>query len=114
MAKPKKKPTTATRGYTPKVNASTGFVTGVRTIKRANALSAKVAKPVASRPVAFKLPRPAPRSKSFIDQAGDFIQSRIDLATGKKPSLISRAMDNPNVPNLVRNEVRKIRKAQGK
>ena len=63
---------------------------------------------------AGSLARRAPsgaKPKSVLDQVGDFLQSRVDLATGKKPSPISRAMKNPNVPNLVKREVTKIKRA---
>lgn len=110
MAAPKKKPTTATKGYTPKVNAATGFTTGVRTVKKANAISSKI-KPVAPRGVSVSgrpKPAPTPKPKSLIDQAGDFLRNRADIMTGKIASPQSIAMRNPSVPTILAREKTKI------
>lgn len=93
MPKPK---TTASKGYTPKVNAATGFKTGVTTVKKANAASAKV-KEYAPRGISPKgslarAPKATPKPKSLVDKAADFVQSRVDLATGKTKTPISEAM----------------------
>ena len=66
-------------------------------------------------PTRRPLPRPPAQAQGggLLDAIGGFIQSRIDLATGRTPSAISRAMRNrtPVIPHTQRN-IQRIRATQ--
>jgi hypothetical protein len=113
MAAPKKKPTTATKGYTSKVNASTGFTTGVQTVKKANKASAKV-KPYAPRGTSTTT-RARGRDPLSTGKLGEAV-SAIGSALGRHREsfgsgvrTIARApRKSVNVPTIVEREKRKI------
>lgn len=100
MAAPKRKPTTSQRGYTPKVNKATGRVTGAQTVKKADAASKKIKeyapRGISPRGSLARAPKgstaPKAKNKNVLEQVGDFLQSRVDLATGKTRTPISDAM----------------------
>lgn len=115
-APPKKAgPSATTPGYTGKVNAATGRVTGYQTVKKANAASAKI-KPVAPRGThtTKAAPRPSPTpARGPLDELGSFLSDRIDTITGKKQTPISRAMKNRNSVQATQENLAKAKRAIG-
>jgi len=120
MAAPKKKPTTATKGYTPKVNKATGFTTGVRTVKRANAISSKI-KPYAPRGTttsrkAAPAPTKDPWSTGKIGEAVNAAANALGRhreSFGSGVRAIAKApRSTVNVPSIVEREKKKIAAAK--
>lgn len=122
MAAPKSKPPKGMI-HSPKVARATGFTTGQQTIKatKSNPVTSSRAtapgqqKQAAGVQSAKSFTPAATKSQSPLDQIGGFIQSRVDLMTGKTPSPISGAMKNPTpvIPYTQRN-VQAIQKASRK
>lgn len=131
MAAPKPKPATTKvlvkaappgKVNTAKVARATGFTVGNQVVKATK--SNPVTTGRATAPGQLKqaagvqsaktfTPAAARKTPNIIEQAGNFIQSRVDLMTGKTPSPISGAMKNPTpvIPYTQKN-VQAIKKAR--
>jgi hypothetical protein len=113
MAAPKATPKAAPkvqRINTPKVNKATGFSTGTVKTNATKSNPRTTMTPAAQKKAAgvqsAKTFTPAAtKAPNIIEQAGNFIQSRVDLMTGKTPSPISGAMKNkiPVIPYTQKN-----------
>jgi len=105
---------------TPKVSRATGFTVGNQVVKATKSNPVTTSTPAAQKKAAGvrsakSFTPSATKSQSLLDAIGGFIQSRVDLMTGKTPSPISGAMKNPTpvIPYTQKN-ITAIKKASRK